>query len=71
VGRNKEFLIRLSLRSLPLLPGFAWRNELMIEAGQRKRQPVGKNRARWYSVLCAWLFTAGEPLFPSRVSEKA
>jgi hypothetical protein len=32
VGRNKEFPIRLSLRSLPLLPGFAWRNELMIEA---------------------------------------
>jgi hypothetical protein len=32
VGRSKEFPIRLSVRSLPLLPGFAWRNELMIKA---------------------------------------
>jgi hypothetical protein len=38
VGRNKEFPIRLSVRSLPLLPGFAWRNELMIEAAEAERR---------------------------------
>jgi len=32
VGRNKEFPIRLSFRYLPLLPGFAWRNQAMIKA---------------------------------------
>ncbi|WP_206171679.1 hypothetical protein, partial [Thiorhodococcus mannitoliphagus] len=32
VGHNKEFPIRLSVRYLPLLPGFAWRNETMIKA---------------------------------------
>ncbi|WP_209262620.1 hypothetical protein, partial [Thiorhodococcus minor] len=32
-GRNKEFPIRLSVRYLPLLPGFAWRNGPMIKAG--------------------------------------
>ncbi|WP_245232597.1 hypothetical protein, partial [Thiorhodococcus minor] len=31
-GRNKEFPIRLSVRYLPLLPGFAWRNQSMIDA---------------------------------------
>ncbi|WP_206171926.1 hypothetical protein, partial [Thiorhodococcus mannitoliphagus] len=38
VGRNKEFPIRLSVRYLPLLPGFAWRNETMIKAKMRDLQ---------------------------------
>ncbi|WP_139058849.1 hypothetical protein [Thiorhodococcus drewsii] len=32
VGRNKEFPIRLPFRYLPLLPGYAWRNQTMIKA---------------------------------------
>ncbi len=32
MGRKKEFPIRLSVRYLPLLPGFAWRNRNLIKA---------------------------------------
>ncbi|MBK1725344.1 hypothetical protein CKO23_24885, partial [Thiocystis violacea] len=31
MGRNKEFPIRLSVRYLPLLPGFAWRNQWLTD----------------------------------------
>ncbi|WP_207168672.1 hypothetical protein, partial [Thiocystis violacea] len=43
VGRNKEFPICLSVRYLPLLPGFAWRNRTMIKASTStlaRKEPI-------------------------------
>lgn len=39
--------------------------------GHAKRQHIGKNRVCECSCLCCLLFSSGEPIFPSAVSEKA
>ncbi|WP_209262275.1 hypothetical protein, partial [Thiorhodococcus minor] len=49
-GRNKEFPIRLSVRYLPLLPGFAWRNQSMIKARTGVDHRLARRRAGWASA---------------------
>ena len=51
MGRKKEFPIGLSVRYLPLLPGFAWRNGLTSEA-QRGSGPAGASQI-WHDQQLA------------------